>query len=428
MNSRTENPKKRFGFISTRFAGNDGVSLEARKWADVLSRMGHESYWFGGKLDTEVSRSMIVPEAFFEDEENCWINSQVFGSRSRSRECTNRIQALKEQLKDKLYEFLEKYRIDVIVAQNCLTIPMHIPLGLALAEVIIESRLPAIAHYHDFYWERDRFAITAVPDYLEMAFPPKFMNIQHVVINSSAREQLAHRTGINSVIIPNVLDFGVAVPTIDDFSASFRKDVGLTDDDVLILQPTRIVSRKGIEHAIELVRRLKDSKYKLVVSHESGDEGFEYQEFLTDYAKSVGVDMRIVSRRVSTMRSADKEMGKHYTLWDVYLHAAMVTYPSLYEGFGNSFLEAVFFRKPLLVNRYSIYIRDIEPKGFNVIEMNGFVTQAVVEETRKVLEDANYREMMVDHNFRLAQRYYSYEVLGRKLEHLLSNIFGLESE
>lgn len=428
MNFEADNLKKRFGFISTRFAGTDGVSLEARKWTDVLSQSGHQSYWFAGKLDTDPTRSMLVPEAFFENKENCWINSQVFGQRSRSRECTNRIQKLKEILKDKIYEFLEKFKIDVIVAQNCLTIPMHIPLGLALAEVIVESRLPSIAHHHDFFWERDRFAINAIPDYLEMAFPPKFNNIQHVVINSPAREQLAHRTGLNSVVVPNVLDFSISPPSVDDFSASFRKDVGLNDKDVLILQPTRIVSRKGIEHAIELVRRLKDDKYKLVISHEAGDEGLEYQDFLTDYASSVGVDMRIASRQVSTMRSEDKEMGKHYTLWDVYLHADLVTYPSLYEGFGNAFLEALFFRKPLLVNRYSIYIRDIEPKGFKVVEMNGYIGRTTVEEVRHVLEDADYCKSMVDHNFKLAQKYYSYDVLKRRLGYMLSNIFGLDAE
>ena len=220
MNPEAENPKRRFGFVSTRFAGTDGVSLEARKWGDVLSQSGYENYWFAGKLDTDASRSMLVPEAFFEHDENLWINSQVFGHRSRSRECTNRIQELKERLKDRLYEFLEKFKIDVIVAQNCLTIPMHVPLGVALAEVIVESRLPTIAHHHDFYWERDRFAITAIHDYLEMAFPPRFNNIQHVVINSAAREQLAHRTGLNSVVIPNVLDFSIASPSVDDFSAS----------------------------------------------------------------------------------------------------------------------------------------------------------------------------------------------------------------
>ena len=340
MMDQTKAPGRKFGFISTRFAGTDGVSLEARKWAHVLSRGGHESFWFAGKLDTDPSRSMLLPQAFFEDEENRRINAQIFGRRDRSRECTQRIYELKEKIKDNIYEFIDKFGVEILVAQNCLTIPMHLPLGLALTEVIVESRLPTIAHHHDFHWERDRFAITAVPDYLHMAFPPKLQNIQHVVINTSAREQLAHRTGITSLVIPNVLDFDLVPPTVDDFSASFRKDIGLADDDVLILQPTRIVSRKGIEHAIELMRRLKNPKCKLVISHDAGDEGLEYQEFLTDYAAGVGVDMRIVSRQVSSMRSEDKELGKHYTLWDAYLHADLITYPSLYEGFGNAFLEA----------------------------------------------------------------------------------------
>ena len=425
MDKTPETTAKNFGFVSTRFAGTDGVSLEAQKWAQVLNRQGHDCYWFAGQLDTNPDRSMLVPEAFFDYPENAWINSQVIGRTNRSRACTTRIHNAKEQLKDKLYEFIDRFAIDVIVAQNCLTIPMHVPLGLALAELIVESQIPAIAHHHDFHWERDRFAVNAIPDYLEMAFPPKFMNIQHVVINSQARQQLAHRTGLTSFVIPNVLDFSVAPPDVDAFAASFRKDIGLTDQDLLILQPTRIVPRKGIEHAIELVQRLKDPRCKLVISHDAGDEGLEYQEFLTDYAQAMGVNLRFVSRRVSPLRAEDANLGRRYTLGDAYLHADLVTYPSLYEGFGNAFLEAVYFRKPLLVNRYSIYIRDIEPKGFRVIAMNGYITRAVIEETRRILRDSEYRRQMVDHNFEIARKYYSLEVLQRKLGHLLANIFGL---
>jgi hypothetical protein len=57
-------------------------------------------------------------------------------------------------------------------------------------------------------------------------------------------------------------------------------------------------------------------------------------------------------------------------LWDVYPHSDFVTSPSLYEGFGNAFLEAVYFKKPLLINRYAIFVRDIEPKAFDFIAMD----------------------------------------------------------
>ena len=38
MDSGPQSEKKRLGFISTRFAGTDGVSMEARKWAALLAR------------------------------------------------------------------------------------------------------------------------------------------------------------------------------------------------------------------------------------------------------------------------------------------------------------------------------------------------------------------------------------------------------
>lgn len=46
--------------------------------------------------------------------------------------------------------------------------------------------------------------------------------------------------------MPNVMDFE-SPPPPDAGASGFRKDIGLKDDDILILQPTRVVQRKGIE-------------------------------------------------------------------------------------------------------------------------------------------------------------------------------------
>ena len=57
------------GFVGTRFAGLDGVSLESNKWAEVLSQMGHDIFWFGGDVDKNPEASFIVEEAFFKNKE-----------------------------------------------------------------------------------------------------------------------------------------------------------------------------------------------------------------------------------------------------------------------------------------------------------------------------------------------------------------------
>ena len=41
-------------------------------------------------------------------------------------------------------------------------------------------------------------------------------------------------------------------------------------------------------------------------------------------------------------------------------------------------LEAFYYRKPVLVNRYSTFVADIEPKGARVIAMDGYLTKDVV--------------------------------------------------
>ena len=39
----------------------------------------------------------------------------------------------------------------------------------------------------------------------------------------------------------------------------------------------------------------------------------------------------------------------------------------------------------LVVNNYSIYEADIKPKGFQVIEFDGFISQKTLDETRYLL-------------------------------------------
>ena len=122
------------------------------------------------------------------------------------------------------------------------------------------------------------------------------------------------------------------------------------------------------------------------------------------------------------------EGRKRYTLWDLYPHAALVTYPSLYEGFGNAFLEAVYFKVPVLVNRYAIFHRDIEPKGFRVAIMDGYLTNDVVTEVRHILNDSAYRQEMVEQNYKIATRFYSYSELRRCLRTLIVNMSNLYPE
>jgi len=425
--------------VSTRFAGTDGVSLETAKWADVFESVGFSCYYFAGELDRPPEKSFLVAAAHFQHPDIKDIYRNCFGARVRERYVTQKIYELKRKLKNELYRFIEKFEIDLLVPENALTIPLNIPLGIALAELISETGMATIAHHHDFFWERQHFMINAAWEYLNMAFPPHLPPIKHVVINSSADNQLGLRTGISATMIPNVMDFENPPPSgdsascgldsaragagEDDYASDVRTALGVAQDEILVLQPTRVVKRKGIEHAIELVRRL-GMKAKLIISHASGDEGHDYERRVREYSKLMNVDTYFVSDIINEQRGTTKDGRKIYTLEDVYPHADLVTYPSTFEGFGNAFLEAIYFCRPIVVNTYSIYAMDIKPKGFSVIELDGYVSDEAVRKTWKVLTDSDFRRKMVSHNYLTAKKYFSYSVLKDKLKNLIKDCTG----
>jgi mannosylglucosylglycerate synthase len=415
----------RIGFVSTRFNGTDGVSLETRKWADVLQRIGHSVYYFAGESDQAKKASFVVPEAHFLHPDVQEIATISYKSKTRPRESTHRIHELRSHLKDQLYKFIKKFDIGLLIVENALSIPMNIPLGLALAELIAETNMPVIGHHHDFFWERKRFLVNCIGDYLEMAFPPRLPSIHHVVINSLAATEMGKRRGINVSVIPNVMDFDTPPAPPDEYTTSLRTDLGVDSDEHFFLQPTRPLQRKGIEYALELMRRL-GKKVRMVVSHAGGDEGNEYQEHIQTYIKLLGVNVNFVSEIIDTERGKTKDGRKVYTLGDVYPYADLVTFPSLLEGFGNAFLEAVYYRRPIFINNYTIYSIDIKPKGFKTVDFNGFVTEQAVNHVRKLLKDRQLAEEMTEYNYNLGKKYYSYTVLEQQLRVLLHSSFSRE--
>ncbi|MEM7144187.1 MAG: glycosyltransferase family 4 protein [Verrucomicrobiota bacterium] len=409
------------GFISTRFHGTDGVSLEAAKWVEVLERdLGHTAFWFAGKLDTPEDRSYLCDKAFFEHPDVYMIQRTLFGLQfERPPEITSYVTRIKNDLKAHLKAFIDQFNIDLIVPQNILAIPMNIPLGLALAELIEETKIPTIAHHHDFAWERVRFQHTAAEDYLKYAFPPALTDhFSHVVINSKAVQDIGSHRQVPATVVPNVFDFENPPPAPDDYADDFRAEFDIAEDEKLILQPTRIVPRKGIESAIDFVARLhrKGIKACLVISHLAGDEGYEYLDSLKRLANQTGVRLHRIGDRVAEHRSTNEDGKKIYTLWDIYPHADFVTYPSLYEGFGNAFLETLYFRKPILVNRYAVYRADIEPLGFKAITMDGILTDEAIDEAAALMADPEKQAEWAEHNYQLSLQHFSYAALRDKLE------------
>ena len=111
----------------------------------------------------------------------------------------------------------------------------------------------------------------------------------------------------------------------------------------------------------------------------------EYAEWLEEYACEHDVDLRTIKTGNGKSSRETENRQKYISLWDVYPFADFITYPSLYEGFGNAFLEAIYFKKPMLVNRYTTFVRDIEPQGFDLAVMDGFLSKRTIQAVPEIL-------------------------------------------
>ena len=407
------------GFVSTRLAGTDGVSLETHKWAEVAQSMGHEVYYCAGELEDNAPNPTLIPELHFRDPEAEAVGALVFGRMEPPEGLARRLEEDTERLKAQLHGWLAESGIDVMVVENALAIPMHVPLGLALAQLIAETGIPTIGHHHDFYWERQRFRLNCIPDLLQKTFPPALPSMRHVTINSLAQRDLQFFRGLEAMVVPNIFDYDTPAPGFDDYNQDFRQAMGFSPYDWLFLQPTRVIPRKGIDISFELLRRLREPRARLVISHQAGDEGMAYFRQLLDRADAMNVEVHYLAGFIEEER-VQRNGRKAYTLWDVYPHADFVTYPTLYEGFGNALLEAIYFRKPVLVNRYSVYVADIAPLGFDFVEVDDWITDESVAEVRRLLDDPDRCRAIAGKNYELARQHFSYGVLARALKRLLS--------
>lgn len=452
--------KYNIGIFHYKVGGTDGVSLELGKWKSVLEKMGHNVYLCAGDLGTE--EGTRIPEMFHHTDEatrlyrNTFIKLEDYSSEAAYR---SHMIELADRLEDDIMAFINEHEIDFLIPENVWSVAINPAVGLALARIAQKLRVPVVAHHHDFYWERiDGVALTCETA-MELAdgyYPPRGARIRHVVINELAQKTLMKRKGIDSQVVPNVFDFESATWEINDFNKDLREKIGLNSNDLFILQATRVVPRKGIEMAIDFVKALdspdrrkhlmerglyngqkftEDSRIVLVLAgYDQDDPSGTYLARLKKKAEKEGVDMITIDDRVASTRG-ERDGKKIYSLWDTYVHADFVTYPSYWEGWGNQFLEAVHARLPMLVFEYPVYLSDIKPKGFEVVSLgekfagtdslnlvyvDDVLIHQAADQAVRLLTESDYRKEIVNHNFDLAKIFYSMQALAAYLSSLLS--------
>lgn len=449
------------GMFHFQVGRTDGVSLEMDKWRRVLEEMGHTVHYAAGDLGS--APGTLIPEMYHHTPEaerlyaNTFIELRDYPEEAAYR---RELYGLANVIQAKLRRWVEEKDIDFLLPQNVWSVAVNPAVAIAATRMMRELCLPALAHNHDFYWERVEGVRLTCGTAVELAdkyIPPHDVSVRHAVINSLAQRELAERKGIHARVVPNVFDFDGSGWEPDAYNADFRERIGLREKDVMILQATRVVARKGIELAVDLVRELdsprcraqlqrsglydgrafdEDSRIVLVLAgYVRDDVSGDYVRHLKDKIGESGIDAIFIGDIIDHERRQG-DGRKIYSLWDAYVYADFVTYPSWWEGWGNQLLEAIRARLPIALFEYPVYTADIKDKGFRVVSFGdkiiGRDSRGLVQVPREVIEnaagetlvlltDARLRADVVEHNFQVANRYYSLPALREHLQALMDS-------
>lgn len=419
----------KIGIIIGRIGGVDGVALETEKWIEVLQKMGHEIFIISGQFEgrkIDCSHETRVQEMSFFSPESYWEQKKAFFYPDFNQDdLLDHLHLYSKVIEDKIVKWIHQFKIDLLISENASCLPSHISMGLAIKNAALNTGKPIITHDHDFAWERgDRYVSphTKINELVAEVFPLRIPHSHHAVINLHAHETLKQKFNRNSVVVPNVMDFDKPFGLLTDSNKDLKHHLGLNDTDILLFQITRIVKRKGIEAAIQLIDKFNDTKVKLIITGNYADDaGSEYYMKLVDLIHELKLSKQVHFAFHSFSNKGLSGTSKSFSLSDAYAHARACTYFSTYEGFGNAFVEAVLAKRPIFVNNYKpVYWPDIGSKGFKAVMLeDNIITDSALKEMQEVVYNDKLNHEIAEYNFTLGKKYFSYDTLEEKLSELI---------
>ncbi|MFO7934036.1 MAG: glycosyltransferase family 4 protein [Bacteroidales bacterium] len=419
------------GIIIGRIGGVDGVALEAEKWIEVLQNMGHRIFVVSGQFQErpmDPETETLIPEMSFFSPESFWSQKKAFFyPETDPQELIEHLNLYSKVIYKKLLNWIRDKKIELIISENASSLPSHLEMGLAVSRAVVKSGLPTITHDHDFAWERGERYVSPhnqINAFISEVFPLRAPNSIHAVINTHAQNTLKERYGRESVNVPNVMDFHKPFGQPDQKNAGLARQMGFSNEDIFLYQITRIVRRKGIETAIQLLDKLNDKKIKLVITGNYADDaGSAYYNELMNliHELKLGDQVSFSHHLFHNKGLSDSGREVRFSLSDAYARATACTYFSTYEGFGNAFIEAVLAKRPIFVNNYEpVFMPDIGSKGFRTVMIeHGTLTDEAVQEMAEIIYHPDLARKITEHNFELGKKYFSYETLREKLEELI---------
>jgi len=372
-----------------------GVESIIRQHALLMSRHGHEvAIWCGqGNAFHPQIETLVVRELHSQEPLVRASQEEAYNGRP-GRAYFRLLETLGKHLGPIFAEF------DRIVVHNMFTMPFNLAGTQALSALAGEGR-KTIAWTHDLAASNPDYKIPS-----DRAFDlirERQPGIKYVTISEArAAEFSTLMASPVDAIVPNGLDFADTCALTPEVADLVREDLPTS---IILFYPTRILARKNIAFALQIVGALRDIgvPVRLLITGAQDTHNPSSAEHFAGL-KRLAADLQVqgLIRWVNDLFYVDERQ-----MHSLYMVADGVLFPSRQEGFGLPLLEAAAHRLPVFCSNIEplksialsgTLLFDLRDAPRNVAERirSAFAEDATFQRKKQLLRDFSADRLYLD--------------------------------
>jgi mannosylglucosylglycerate synthase len=342
-----------------------GVESVIRQQARLMARRGHEVAIVcgeGGVFEKRI-QPFVIPELNSVGPDIRIAQEEVYNG--RPGEVYFR---LLESLQTRLGMLLKRF--DCFVVHNMFTMPFNLAATQVFCSLAGQTR-GIIAWTHDLAASNPDYSLPhyRMFDLIRNRQP----GVKYVTISEARAAEFRALTGTEvDATVPNGLDFASTCALSQEVSELVGEDLSTS---IILLYPTRILPRKNIALALQIVGALRDIglKIRLLVTGAPDTHNRLAAEYFAGLKQmAADLDIQPMVSWVNEIFHVDERQ-----LHSLYMAADALLFTSRQEGFGLSLLEAAAHRLP-------VFCSDIQP--LKSIALSGTVLIELREPPRTIAE------------------------------------------
>ena len=239
----------------------------------------------------------------------------------------------------------------------------------------------------------------------------------HLTVLSHFLKDRAERFGYEGKvsIIPNgvnVESFELKAWSLEE-RHKMRKEMGMEENDVALVTSSRLVKKNGVGDVIDALKFLPDNVKFVILGSGS----------LEEELKQKALSSKLQARTCFLGFVSHDNLPKYLKSCDIFIR------PSLSEGFGISFVEAMACRIPVIatpvggIPDFLVDPAKLLQSGREV--QTGYFCkpenpESIAETVKRVLNDPN-RNQVVENAYKMVKGKYSWDLIARRMKEVFNN-------